>query len=92
VLSDGVGLYLAASTISGFIASAASNPFDFAKSRVMASNNRYKSMLHCMSVSVRDEGVRVLWSGFSATFVRLCPNIVITFVVMESLKKKFDST
>lgn len=137
ILTDGVPLYLVSSAISSFVASAATNPFDFAKSRIMANvgtgagagasagagaggalglavavstctraGDVYggysraggvgvnmdvsMSTFECMRSSVQREGFLVLWSGFGATFARLCPNIVITFVVMESLKNRFD--
>ena len=107
---DGLPLHVAASLVSGLVATVASTPFDFAKSRIMnytasaasvgttgttgttqlLPHARYTGMVDCLVRSVRAEGVRVLWSGFWATYIRLGPNITITFVVMEQLKGRFE--
>jgi len=51
----------------------------------------YRGMLHCITESVRKEGVLVLWSGFWMTYLRIGPNIMITFLIMEQLRLRFDS-
>ncbi len=102
IKSEGFVLHLVSSLLSGLIATAVSTPFDFAKSRIMnyvplsggglvgPLNVKYSGMLDCMLKSVRAEGVHVLWSGFWATYIRLGPNITITFVIMEQLKIVFE--
>lgn len=95
-----LSLHLCSSIISGFMSTVMTTPFDFAKSRIMNSQPNpliplpdgphYKGMLDCMSRSVRNEGFLVLWSGFGATFIRLVPNITITFLIMEQLRIRFD--
>lgn len=95
---EGQSVYFLSSLSASFLGALLSNPFDFAKSRLMNqpldSSRRgtlYSGMLDCMWKSVRSEGVFVLWTGFNATFARLAPNIIITFIVMEQLKSWFDS-
>lgn len=98
VMEDGALLHFVASLAAGFVASLASNPFDFVKSRIMNQHKSadgvgllYKNTLDCMVKSVRHDGFFVLWSGFAATFARIGPNIIITFTMMEQLKKYFDT-
>lgn len=88
-------LHFTSSILSGIVATAASTPFDFVKSRVMNAVPQlnglyYSGMIDCMYRGTTGEGVAVLWSGFWATFARLGPNITITFVIMEQLKHRFD--
>lgn len=68
--NDGVALHFVASTVAGFVSAAVSNPFDFAKSRIMNQNLdaqgrglEYNGTFDCMLKSVRREGTMVLWSG-----------------------------
>jgi hypothetical protein len=94
-MADGVSLHVSTSLGSGFVAAVCSTPFDFVKSRLMnqpvnAYTKRgllYEGMLDCFIKSVKNQGVVVLWSGFVPTFIRLGPNIIITFTCMEYLHK-----
>lgn len=87
-LSDGLALYFSSSLLSGFLSAAVTSPFDFAKSRIMSQGPipEYKGMVDCMFKSVKRDGILVLWSGFTAAFTRLGPNIIITFLIMENLR------
>ena len=97
IAEEGHGLYLISSTTASFVAAILSNPFDVAKSRIMSQpichetgrGLKYNGMLHCMYLSVKTEGPLILWAGLLSTFLRLVPNITITFAVMEQLKKWF---
>jgi hypothetical protein len=88
---DNMITHFIASISAGFISAVVSNPFDFAKSRIMNQKTlQYKNTIHCMIKSVHEEGFMVLWSGFWSTFARLGPNIVITFMVLEQLQLAYD--
>jgi hypothetical protein len=92
---DGVGLHVATSFCAGFIAAIFSTPFDFVKSRLMnqqvdsltGKGLLYDNMRDCFAKSFRRQGIMVLWSGFIPTFIRLGPNVIITFTCMEWLHK-----
>lgn len=90
---EGHSLFLLSSTTASCVAAICSNPFDVAKSRVMSqpldalgNGTIYRGMVHCMYSSVQKEGLLILWAGLISTFIRLVPNITITFAVMEQLK------
>ena len=94
--NDGIWLHLTASLGSGIISSVFSTPFDMAKTRLMTQpkdangiGKLYSGTINCLVKSATKEGIIVLWSGFIPTFVRLGPNVMITFTCMEFLQKKF---
>ena len=37
--------------------------------------------------AVRTEGVKFMFRGWTPSFVRLCPQTVVTFIVLEQQKK-----
>ena len=84
---DAVPTHLCASIVASFVASAISNPLDVAKTRLMASAEQYRGMVDCLVKTVAEEGPLALYKGFWATFARQCPYIVVTWLVIEQLKK-----
>lgn len=79
--------------IASFFSALASNPFDMARSRVMNQprdkNGRgliYKGAIDCIFKVVQKEGILALFAGFWAFFLRLGPNTMLTFMVMEQLR------
>jgi hypothetical protein len=88
-LSDGIILHVVSALLTSLLSSFASNPFDMVKSRLMNQANgvvRYDGFVHCLVLSVHNEGIGVLWSGFLAYFMRLGPNTIITFVCLEMIR------
>lgn len=70
LVEDGPIVHFSASLFAGFVSAAVTNPFDFAKSRIMSQQidiygrgTLYRSTFDCMLKSVRHEGFPVLWSG-----------------------------
>lgn len=37
--------------------------------------------------AIRNEGLRFMFRGWTPSFVRLCPQTIVTFVVLEQQKK-----
>jgi solute carrier family 25 (mitochondrial dicarboxylate transporter), member 10 len=37
--------------------------------------------------AIRNEGIRFMFRGWTPSFVRLCPQTIVTFVVLEQQKK-----
>ena len=73
-------LYLASNH---FLAlTAVCSPADVIKSRVMHSSEK-GSVLELIKTSLREEGARFLFKGWTPAFVRLAPNTVLMFVFME---------
>jgi Mitochondrial carrier protein len=91
-MRDGLALHVSTAMVSGLLATAASSPFDVAKSRLMSdAGGRYTSLANCLVQSVREDGARCLWNGFWPNYARVGPRIIIVFVVMEQLRMAFDS-
>eukprot|EP01086_Lenisia_limosa_P009401 TRINITY_DN3279_c0_g1_i1.p1 TRINITY_DN3279_c0_g1~~TRINITY_DN3279_c0_g1_i1.p1 ORF type:complete len:305 (-),score=100.24 TRINITY_DN3279_c0_g1_i1:19-903(-) len=90
VFEEGTPLHLSASLISAFFATTCSMPFDMAKTRLQqmtASGVQYNGALHCMGRVAMDEGVLALWKGFIPYFSRLGPHTVMTFLLLEQLRR-----
>jgi Mitochondrial carrier protein len=86
-------LHAMTALIASFLSALASNPFDMARSRMMNQPRNsdgtglyYRNTLDCINKSVRREGWLVLLAGFTAFFLRLGPNTIITFMAMEKLR------
>lgn len=68
-------------------------PFDMARSRVMNQPKNkngegllYKSAIHCLVVSVKQDGISVLLAGYGAFLMRLVPNTILTFFFLEQIR------
>lgn len=86
--SDTIGTHFTASFMAAFISSAISHPVDLAKTRLMnMKHGEYKGTLDCLRKTASGEGMLALYKGFTATYVRQCPYVVVTWVVREQLKK-----
>jgi len=82
---DNLVLHTAASCAAGTVATTVCAPADVIRSRVMAHSGE-KGMLQILNQSLRREGPRFLFKGWTPAFVRLGPNTVLLFVFMERLK------
>ncbi|EUC67292.1 dicarboxylate carrier protein [Rhizoctonia solani AG-3 Rhs1AP] len=81
-VKDGIFLHASCSVMSGLVATTICSPADVVKSRVMQSATN-ESMLSVVKTSLRTEGVRFLFKGWTPAFVRLAPNTVLLFVFLE---------
>eukprot|EP00929_Paragymnodinium_shiwhaense_P121478 TRINITY_DN93721_c0_g1_i1.p1 TRINITY_DN93721_c0_g1~~TRINITY_DN93721_c0_g1_i1.p1 ORF type:complete len:320 (+),score=98.32 TRINITY_DN93721_c0_g1_i1:78-1037(+) len=90
---DSVPTHFSASFMAAFIASVMSNPVDVAKTRLMNQRTAegatplYTGSVQCMGHVVKTEGPLALYKGFTATFARQCPYVVITWMSVEQMKK-----
>ncbi|KAI0262961.1 mitochondrial carrier [Gloeopeniophorella convolvens] len=90
VMREGLPLHFAASMFAGFICSVTSNPVDVVKVRVMNDKERrYKSVLDCVRVMLRQEGPLAFYKGFGMCWARLGAHTVLSFVVFEQLRAVF---
>ncbi|KAL5518688.1 hypothetical protein ACEPAH_371 [Sanghuangporus vaninii] len=83
---DGIGLHCTASVSAGFVATTICAPFDVMKSRLMSVSHN-TNPIEVFLKSLRDEGPRFLFKGWTPAFIRLGPNTVLLFVFYEQLKK-----
>ncbi|XP_065634534.1 uncharacterized protein LOC112015258 isoform X3 [Quercus suber] len=87
-LEEGFHLHLLYSTVSTLITA----PMDMIKTRLMLQREskevgNYKNGFHCAYQVLRTEGPRGLYKGGLAIFARLGPQTMITFILVEELRK-----
>lgn len=64
------------------------SPADVIKSRVMNDHTRqYSSALDCLFRTVRNEGAMALFKGWVPNWMRLGPHSLVTFLVLEQLRR-----
>ncbi|KAI9318173.1 mitochondrial carrier domain-containing protein [Dichotomocladium elegans] len=88
ILNDGLSLHFTASVLAGLVATTACSPVDVVKTRIMAANSIEHKLtsVTIMSQMYKTEGLRSFFKGWTPAFVRLGPQTIITFVVLEQLK------
>jgi len=79
--------HLAASAVTGGVVTTATAPVDLVKTRLMCSPpGTHASAAACAAAIVRSEGPAALLRGWTVQYVRLGPQTVVTFVVLERLR------
>ncbi|KAJ2219198.1 Mitochondrial dicarboxylate transporter [Coemansia sp. RSA 353] len=94
---DSVLVHFAASFAAGLVATTVCSPADVLKSRVMAAIKLQDTGARTGRVRVWEtawtiyhtEGVRAFFKGWVPSYVRLCPQLVITFIIYEKLRKSY---
>ncbi|KAJ7293814.1 mitochondrial carrier [Mycena rebaudengoi] len=89
-LRDNLLLHVLASLLAGTFATTVCSPADVMRTRIMSSSSD-ASLIHVFTTSIREEGIRVLFKGWTPAFMRLAPNTVLLFVFFEQLKKGWKS-
>jgi hypothetical protein len=51
------------------------------------STRQYSSAMDCLSKTVRNEGLMALFKGWVPNWMRLGPHSLVTFIVLEQLRK-----
>jgi len=81
-----------ASLLSGFCVTVAMNPADVISTRlynqpvVNGKGTSYNGIVDCAVKTIKTEGVRGLYKGFTAHYMRLGPHTILTFVFWEQFK------
>ena len=88
---DDYRVFVMAALVASFFSAIISCPFDVARSRMMNQSlekkeRRYRHAFHCLYLSVKEEGVMVLWNGVWSYLLRLVPNAVFTFLFLEKIR------
>ncbi|XP_029362261.1 solute carrier family 25 member 45 [Echeneis naucrates] len=89
---SGTFAILMAGGIAGVVTWAFATPMDVVKARLQmsgAGGREYTGVLHCVRVSVREEGLRVFFKGLLLNSLRAFPVNAVTFLSYESLMKIF---
>jgi len=80
-----------AKSVSGFLASAFSLPFDFIKTRIQKQKRGpdgtlpYSSSIDCFRKVLVKEGPMAFYTGFWTYYIRIAPHVMITLFVFDAL-------
>ncbi|XP_064393946.1 kidney mitochondrial carrier protein 1-like isoform X1 [Halichondria panicea] len=95
LMADNISTHFCASFLAGIIGTAASNPIDVIKSRMMNQTvlrqaaHLYSGSIDCFVTTLRTEGARALYKGFFPAYFRIGPWNIIFFITYEKLKDLF---
>ena len=84
--NEGLLLHTSSSICSGFVSSVLCTPADVIKSRMMQENSPYKNIIHCISSTIRNEGISSFYKGFLPIWMRLGPWQIIFWTSYEKLR------
>ncbi|XP_034149256.1 solute carrier family 25 member 45 isoform X2 [Esox lucius] len=76
--------------VAGVVTWACATPMDVVKARLQmsgAGGRVYQGVLHCMSMSLKEEGIRVFFNGLLLNSLRAFPVNAITFLAFENLMR-----
>jgi len=91
---DNIYAHSAASMGSGLLCSVVSLPVDITKTRLQTmkpdANGKfpYRGVVDCLAKVVQKEGFFALWKGFTPYYLRLGPQTILTFIILEQLKQR----
>ncbi|KAF7732754.1 Mitochondrial dicarboxylate transporter [Apophysomyces ossiformis] len=88
-MQDGLVTHFSSSVLAGLVATTVCSPVDVIKTRIMsASSAEHKiSSFSVMSSMYKAEGIASFFKGWTPAFIRLGPQTILTFVVLEQFKK-----
>jgi len=90
---NGSGLVCVSTVIASVCAAAVSQPFDVVKSRIQNQKigpdgkGVYKNGIQCALQSIKNEGILVMWRGYTPAFVKLAPYTMISLAVADRLSQ-----
>ena len=89
---DGIVSDFMASLLSGAVTAIAVNPVDLISTRICNNNGVeiYKNLRDCFSKTVQAEGIRGLYKGVGATYLRLAPHTTLTFVFLGAFRRAYE--
>ncbi|KAM4690240.1 solute carrier family 25 member 47 [Rhinophrynus dorsalis] len=88
--SELMGVLLAGG-FAGVVAWSICTPMDVIKSRLQVdgvTQRKYRGVIHCITESVRQEGITVLFKGLSLNCVRAFPVNMVVFLTYEAILKQ----
>ena len=92
-MEDNTKTHALSSISSGFVAALLGTPADVVKSRVMnqpiinGKPSLYSGALHCLTITVRNEGILSLWSGLLPIWLRMAPWSMTFWLVYENIRR-----
>ncbi|CAO3665577.1 hypothetical protein G6F70_007471 [Rhizopus microsporus] len=88
------GVHLVSAATAGIVTATATNPIWVIKTRLQLQGNgarRYQGSIDCLYHIVREEGIRGLYKGMSASYLGVAEG-TIQWVIYENLKKKWSTS
>ncbi|KAI8609070.1 hypothetical protein BC830DRAFT_1071315 [Chytriomyces sp. MP71] len=90
---DNLTTHFLASVAGAFAATTLCAPIDVIKSRIMAQKGvEYAGTWDCAKQIARKEGFLAFFRGWTPAFARLGPHTILTFMIMEQVKKAYYSS
>jgi len=86
VATEGVALHFAVASLTGVVTTFTTNPIDMIKTRVYVGEGA--SIARTFADVLTKQGPLGLFRGFSANYLRLGPQTMVTFVVAEFLREQ----
>lgn len=88
--ADGPRLHFSCSCLSGLVAQILCMPADVVKTRVQSGQHAqlYRSPVHCLCTIVREEGLAVLYRGFTPAAARQVPVMAVQMPIVEQIRKR----
>merc|ERR1712232_1451137 len=85
--TDGPRLHLTSSCLSGLVAQVACMPADVVKTRIQSGQHAqlYRGPVDCLYTIVREEGLRVLYRGFTPAASRQVPVMAVQMPIVEQI-------
>lgn len=79
--------HFSASLLAGLVATTVCSPADVVKTRIMNAKGTSSSAVSILSQAVKTEGFGFMFRGWLPSFIRLGPHTIVTFLVLEQLRK-----
>lgn len=78
--------HFSASLLAGLVATTICSPVDVVKTRVMDATHKGEGAFSILRNAVKVEGIGFAFRGWLPSFIRLGPQTILTFIVLEQLK------
>lgn len=79
--------HFSASLLAGLVATTVCSPADVVKTRIMNAKGTSGGAVSILTTAVKNEGVGFMFRGWLPSFIRLGPHTIVTFLVLEQLRK-----
>lgn len=82
--------HFSAAFIAGGVATTVCSPADVVKTRLMSGGTSGESGVTILKNALKNEGVGFMFRGWVPSFIRLGPHTIVTFLVLEQLRKFYS--
>ncbi|CAI5760607.1 unnamed protein product [Candida verbasci] len=79
--------HFSASLLAGLVATTVCSPTDVVKTRIMNAKVSNENAFTILKDAIKTEGIGFMFRGWLPSFIRLGPHTIVTFLVLEQLRK-----